>query len=138
MSAELADCTFSWGPDAFSVHCPSLTIAAGEFVTVVGRVGSGKSSLMSALCGEMPIISGQGRMSGRIGFVDQKPTMINDSFRENVLMGNEYDEKWFNQVTHACALTQDLEQMENGDQTKVGFGGVNLSGGQKTRLALAR
>ncbi|KAJ2129605.1 hypothetical protein GGF48_002362, partial [Coemansia sp. RSA 921] len=63
--------------------------------------------------------------------------MINDSFRENVLMGNEYDEKWFNQVIYACALTQDLEQMENGDQTKVGFGGVNLSGGQKTRLALA-
>ncbi|KAJ2433533.1 ATP-binding cassette glutathione S-conjugate transporter ycf1, partial [Coemansia sp. RSA 2522] len=53
-------------------------------------------------------------------------------------MGNEYDEKWFNQVSNACALSQDLEQMENGDQTVVGFGGVNLSGGQKTRLALAR
>ncbi|KAJ2280004.1 Canalicular multispecific organic anion transporter 1, partial [Coemansia sp. RSA 370] len=137
MSAELADCTFSWGPDSFSVHCPSLTIAAGEFVTVVGRVGSGKSSLMSALCGEMPIISGHGRLCGRIGFVDQKPTALNTTIRENVLMGNEYDEKWFNQVIYACALSQDLEQMENGDQTKVGFGGVNLSGGQKTRLALA-
>ncbi|KAJ2503736.1 hypothetical protein GGH96_000076 [Coemansia sp. RSA 1972] len=136
--AELTGCTFSWGPDAFSVHCPSLTIAAGEFVTVVGRVGSGKSSLMSALCGEMPIISGQGQSCGRIGFVDQKPTVLDTTFRENVLVGNEYDAKWFNQVIYACALSQDLEQMENGDQTKVGFGGVNLSGGQKTRLALAR
>ncbi|KAJ2541551.1 ABC transporter C member 13 [Coemansia sp. RSA 1853] len=137
-TAELTECTFSWGPDVFSVYCPSLTIAAGEFVTVVGRVGSGKSSLMAALCGEMPIISGQGRLSGRIGFVDQKPTVSDASFRENVLMGNEYEEKWFNQVIYACALTQDLEQMENGDQTEVGYGGVNLSGGQKTRLALAR
>ncbi|KAJ2559572.1 Canalicular multispecific organic anion transporter 1, partial [Coemansia sp. RSA 1822] len=138
MSAELTDCTFSWGSDAFSVHCPLLTIAAGEFVTVVGRVGSGKSSLMSALCGEMPIISGQGRLNGRIGFVDQKPKVLNTTFRENVLMGNDYDEMWFNQVIYACALSQDLEQMEDGDQTNVGFGGVNLSGGQKTRLALAR
>ncbi|KAJ1756804.1 hypothetical protein LPJ54_006702, partial [Coemansia sp. RSA 1824] len=97
MSAELADCTFSWGPDSFSVHCPSLSIAAGEFVTVVGRVGSGKSSLMSALCGEMPIISGHGRLCGRIGFVDQKPTVLDATIRENVLVGNEYDEKWFNQ-----------------------------------------
>ncbi|KAJ2659301.1 ABC transporter C member 13 [Coemansia sp. RSA 1199] len=138
MSAELTECTFRWGPDAFSVRCPLLTIAAGEFVTVVGRVGSGKSSLMSALCGEMPIISGQGQLCGRIGFVDQKPTVLDTTFRENVLMGNEYNEKWFNQVIYACALSQDLKQMENGDQTKVGFGGVNLSGGQKTRLALAR
>ncbi|KAJ2275024.1 ABC transporter C member 13 [Coemansia sp. RSA 370] len=53
-------------------------------------------------------------------------------------MGNEYDEKWFNQVIYACALAQDLEQMEDGDQTKVEYGGGNLSGGQKTRLALAR
>ncbi|KAJ2659420.1 hypothetical protein IW148_004251 [Coemansia sp. RSA 1199] len=138
MSAELTDCTFSWGPDAFSVHCPLLTIAAGEFVTVIGRVGSGKSSLMSALCGEMPIIRGQGRLSGRIGFVDQKPSVLNTTFRENVIMGNEYDEEWFNQVIYACALTQDIEQMEDGDQTQVGMSGVNLSGGQKTRLALAR
>ncbi|KAJ2483694.1 hypothetical protein IWW56_000258 [Coemansia sp. RSA 2131] len=138
MSAELTECTFSWGSDAFSVHCPLLTIAAGEFVTVVGRVGSGKSSLMAALCGEMPIVSGQGRMSGRIGFVDQKPSVLNTTFRENVIMGNEYDEKWYNQVIYASALTQDLEQMEKGDLTQVGFGGVNLSGGQKTRLALAR
>ncbi|KAJ2503705.1 hypothetical protein GGH96_000045 [Coemansia sp. RSA 1972] len=58
--------------------------------------------------------------------------------RENVILGNEYDAKWFNQVIYACALTQDLEQMEKGDLTNVGFGGVNLSGGQKTRLALAR
>ncbi|KAJ1850737.1 Canalicular multispecific organic anion transporter 1, partial [Coemansia sp. RSA 638] len=94
MSAELTDCTFSWGPDAFSVHCSLLTIAAGEFVTVVGRVGSGKSSLMSALCGEMPIISGQGRLSGRVGFVDQKPSVLNTTFCENVIMGNEYDEEW--------------------------------------------
>ncbi|KAJ2140899.1 hypothetical protein IW136_002450 [Coemansia sp. RSA 678] len=138
ITAELTDCTFSWGPDAFSVHCPMLSIAAGEFVTVVGRVGSGKSSLMSALCGEMPILSGQGRLCGRIGFVDQKPTVLPTTFRDNVIMGKEYDEKWFNQVIYACALTQDLEQMENGDQTEVGVRGVNLSGGQKTRLALAR
>ncbi|KAJ2481689.1 Canalicular multispecific organic anion transporter 1 [Coemansia sp. RSA 2131] len=123
---------------AISQIASAIAIMSAIQSSVVGCIGSGKSSLMSALCGEMPIVSGQGRLSGRIGFVDQKPKVLNTTFRENVLMGNEYEEKWFNQVIYACALTQDLEQMENGDQTEVGYGGVNLSGGQKTRLALAR
>ncbi|KAJ2311660.1 hypothetical protein IWW54_002518, partial [Coemansia sp. RSA 2705] len=135
---ELENCTFSWGPGAFSVQCPLLRIDAGELVTIVGRIGSGKSSLVSALCGEMPMLGGQGRMCGKIGYVDQKPWIYNATFRKNVLMGEEYDEEWFSTVIRACALSRDLEQLENGDQTLIGFGGVNLSGGQKARLALAR
>ncbi|KAJ2367519.1 hypothetical protein H4S01_002116 [Coemansia sp. RSA 2610] len=135
---ELENCTFSWGPGAFSVQCPLLRIDAGELVTIVGRIGSGKSSLVSALCGEMPMLGGQGRMCGKIGYVDQKPWIYNTTFRKNVLMGEEYDEEWFSTVIRACALSRDLEQLENGDQTLIGFGGVNLSGGQKARLALAR
>ncbi|KAJ2357603.1 hypothetical protein GGF43_001363 [Coemansia sp. RSA 2618] len=77
------------------------------------------------------MLGGQGRLCGKIGFVDQKPTVFNTSFRENVLLGEEFDEQWFKRVIDACALTQDLEQLENGDLTNVGFGGVNLSGGQK-------
>ncbi|KAJ2776144.1 ATP-binding cassette glutathione S-conjugate transporter ycf1 [Coemansia javaensis] len=78
------------------------------------RVGSGKTSLMLALCGEMPW-----------------------TFRENVLMGEPYDEKLYRRVIHACALTHDLEHMDAGDATLIGEGGVKLSGGQKVRLALA-
>ncbi|KAJ1729917.1 Canalicular multispecific organic anion transporter 1, partial [Coemansia biformis] len=137
-SVVLEDCTFSWGADKFSLPRMTLSIAAGEFVTVVGRVGSGKSSLVSALCGEMPLVDGAGRLCGRIGYVSQKPRVMDGTFRENVLMGEDYDEKLFWQIIHACALTHDLEQMDSSDLTRVGYNGVNLSGGQVARLALAR
>ncbi|KAJ2671266.1 hypothetical protein IWW42_003528 [Coemansia sp. RSA 1085] len=135
---NLSDCRFGWEPQSFAVHCPSLTIETGEFVTVVGRIGSGKSTLLLGICGEVPLISGQSRLYGRIGYVAQKPPVFDTTFRSNVVMENEYDEKWFGTVVDACALTEDIRQLENGDQTLVGFGGINLSGGQKARLALAR
>ncbi|KAJ2852405.1 ATP-binding cassette glutathione S-conjugate transporter ycf1 [Coemansia brasiliensis] len=135
---NLSDCVFSWGSHNFAVHCSSLSIEAGEFVTVVGRIGSGKSSLLLGMCGEMPLISGQSHLYGRVGYVAQKPPIFDTTFRNNVIMENEYDEEWFATVVDACALTEDIQQLEKGDQTLVGFGGINLSGGQKARLALAR
>ncbi|KAJ1824257.1 hypothetical protein LPJ60_000916 [Coemansia sp. RSA 2675] len=138
LAVDFDECAFSWGDDNYSLAPITLRIKAGDFVTVVGRIGSGKSSFLSAICGEMPLMSGQGCAYGRIGYVEQKPWIMNDTFRENVLMGADFDEAYFWRVVDACALTADVHIFPNGDLTMIGANGVNLSGGQKARLALAR
>ncbi|KAJ2720276.1 hypothetical protein GGI07_004714, partial [Coemansia sp. Benny D115] len=113
-------------------------IHSGSFVTVIGKVGTGKSSLLLGICSQMPITSGDGYIHGKIGYVSQKPYIMDDSFHENVLMGAEYDEELYKQVIEASALTEDVDQLIDGDLTEIGANGINLSGGQKVRLALAR
>ncbi|KAJ1811260.1 hypothetical protein LPJ56_005821, partial [Coemansia sp. RSA 2599] len=135
---QLDDCTFSWGSDKFSLDPITLTVKRGDFATVVGRIGSGKSSFLSGLCGDMSISSGSGRVFGRIGYVSQKPFVMNDTFRENILMGKEFNKELFWKVVEASAMTEDVEQFPAGDLTEIGSNGINLSGGQIVRLALAR
>ncbi|KAI7833526.1 P-loop containing nucleoside triphosphate hydrolase protein, partial [Kickxella alabastrina] len=86
----------------------------------------------------MPVVGGHGRVYGKIGYVGQKPYIMNVTFRENVLMGAEYDEKWMHQVLEVCALSEDVEQVAAGDMSEIGHNGTNLSGDQKVQLALAR
>ncbi|KAJ1818780.1 hypothetical protein LPJ75_001351 [Coemansia sp. RSA 2598] len=135
---DLEDCVFSWGQEKFKLQPISLQVKSGDFVTIIGRVGGGKSSLVSGLCGEMEVESGKGRIYGRIGYVSQKPFIMNATLRENIMMGQEYDEKLMDKVVEASALTEDIKQLASGDMTEIGSNGVNLSGGQKVRLALAR
>ncbi|KAJ1911329.1 hypothetical protein LPJ71_002962, partial [Coemansia sp. S17] len=137
LAVDLNKCVFSWGANTYSLAPVTLQIKAGDFVTIVGRIGSGKSSFLSAICGEMPLTSGQGCVYGRIGYVEQKPWIMNATFRDNVLMGADFDEVYFSQVVDACALAADVELFPKGDLTMIGTNGVNLSGGQKVRLALA-
>ncbi|ORX68694.1 P-loop containing nucleoside triphosphate hydrolase protein, partial [Linderina pennispora] len=101
-------------------------------------IGSGKSSLLSAICSEMPLVSGTGCTYGRIGYVSQKPWIMNATFRENVLFGQAFDEKFYWRVVEACALAQDVKLFPAQDFSEIGPRGINLSGGQKVRLALAR
>ncbi|KAJ2878947.1 Canalicular multispecific organic anion transporter 1 [Coemansia aciculifera] len=136
-AVKMNDSEFSWGKDKFSIRSSALEIKQGEFVAIVGKVGCGKSSIVSALCGEMPLERGEACIFGSIGYVSQKPWIMNATFRDNVLLGNEYDEKRYNQTIEACALTEDLKLMPAGDMSEIGHAGINLSGGQKTRLALA-
>ncbi|KAI9466467.1 P-loop containing nucleoside triphosphate hydrolase protein, partial [Coemansia mojavensis] len=133
---SLTDCCFSWND--YNLDIPSLHIRHGEFVTVVGKVGSGKSSLISAISGEMPLTSGTATAYGNISYVSQKPWIMNATFRDNVLFGNKYDQSKYTQVIHACALVDDIQEFPAGDMTEIGHSGINLSGGQKARLALAR
>ncbi|KAJ2772513.1 hypothetical protein GGI18_004865 [Coemansia linderi] len=137
-AVDLDESIFSWGDNSYSLAPITLQIKAGDFVTVVGRIGSGKTSFLSAICGEMPLTGGRGCVYGRIGYVQQKPWIMNDTFRENVLMGTDFDEAYFWRVVDACALAADVRLFPNGDLTMIGTNGVNLSGGQKVRLALAR
>ncbi|KAJ2696268.1 ABC transporter C member 13 [Coemansia sp. IMI 209128] len=142
---ELSHCSFDWGYDDYGYHTPectltdvSLNAGAGELVAIVGRTGAGKSSLLLAMCSEMEMTGGTGRLVGKIAYLEQQPWIMNDTLRANILFGREYDEKYYWEVLHACALTDDLEMWPNSDMTVIGENGFNISGGQRARLALAR
>ncbi|KAJ2000464.1 hypothetical protein GGI04_004141, partial [Coemansia thaxteri] len=138
LAVDFDTCSFSWGADKYSLAPITLQVKAGAFAVVVGRVGSGKLSFLSAICSEMPLVGGNGCVNGRIGYVEQKPWIMNATFRENVLMGADYDEAWFAQVVDVCALAMDVRLFPDGDMTMMCRSGVNLFGEQKARLALAR
>ena len=112
----------------------------GTLTAIVGDVGSGKSSLLSALLGQMTQCGdgGECRVLGSIGYVPQEAWLLNMSLRDNIIFGSPYDEKKYNRVIRVCALKRDLELMTNGDQTEIGERGINLSGGQRQRVSLAR
>ncbi|KAJ2780056.1 ATP-binding cassette glutathione S-conjugate transporter ycf1 [Coemansia javaensis] len=116
----------------------SLDAKDGELVAVVGKTGSGKSSLLLAICGELEMTGGSGGVTGTMAYLEQQPWIMNDTMRANVLFGREYDQAFFEQVVHACALTDDLARWPDADLTVIGERGINISGGQRARLALAR
>jgi ABC-type multidrug transport system fused ATPase/permease subunit len=105
---------------------------------VVGKVGNGKSSLLSALIGEMYKFSGNVNVTGRIAYAPQQAWVQNTTLRENILFGRAYDETLYKRVIEACALDLDLRLLPAGDATEIGEKGINLSGGQKQRISLAR
>ncbi|CAM9569140.1 unnamed protein product, partial [Laminaria digitata] len=115
-----------------------LEITAGKLVAVVGQVGSGKSSLVSALLGEMTKMEGRVSVDGSVAYVAQTAWIINASLKENILMGRPLDEERYQKVLEVCDMTQDLVQLPAGDMTAIGEKGINLSGGQKQRVSIAR
>jgi len=108
----------------------TLKVEPGQLVLVVGEVGAGKSSLLSALLGEMNRLQGDVRLQGRVAYVPQQAWMKNASLRENVLFGKQYDADLYDEVIKVCALQPDLDMLPAGDQTEIGEKGINLSGGQ--------
>uniref|UniRef100_A0AAR2M1E5 ATP-binding cassette, sub-family C (CFTR/MRP), member 10 n=1 Tax=Pygocentrus nattereri TaxID=42514 RepID=A0AAR2M1E5_PYGNA len=119
----------------------NLSVRKGSLVVVVGKVGCGKSSLLAAITGELNrcggIVHVQGREQG-FGLAAQEPWIQHASVRDNILFGTDFDSGFYQTVLEACALTDDLNILPDGDRTEVGENGVTLSGGQKSRLALAR
>uniref|UniRef100_A0A452TJZ6 Multidrug resistance-associated protein 1 n=1 Tax=Ursus maritimus TaxID=29073 RepID=A0A452TJZ6_URSMA len=116
----------------------TFSIPEGSLVAVVGQVGCGKSSLLSALLAEMDKVEGHVAVKGSVAYVPQQAWIQNDSLRENILFGRQLQERYYNAVIEACALLPDLEILPSGDRTEIGEKGVNLSGGQKQRVSLAR
>uniref|UniRef100_A0A3B4B6A8 ATP-binding cassette, sub-family C (CFTR/MRP), member 2 n=1 Tax=Periophthalmus magnuspinnatus TaxID=409849 RepID=A0A3B4B6A8_9GOBI len=114
----------------------SIEINSGKLVAVVGAVGSGKSSLISALLGEMH--KKTGLINGSLAYVPQQAWIQNATLRDNILFGSAYEKGQFQQIIEACALGPDLELLAGGDLTEIGEKGINLSGGQKQRVSLAR
>uniref|UniRef100_A0A8D3D6T5 Multidrug resistance-associated protein 1 n=1 Tax=Scophthalmus maximus TaxID=52904 RepID=A0A8D3D6T5_SCOMX len=116
----------------------NVCIPEGSLVAVVGHVGSGKSSLLSALLGEMDKLEGTVAIKGLVAYVPQQAWIQNATLRDNIVFGQEWREAWYQGVVEACALQPDLEMLPAGDETEIGEKGVNLSGGQKQRVSLAR
>eukprot|EP01113_Clastostelium_recurvatum_P036806 TRINITY_DN5307_c0_g1_i21.p1 TRINITY_DN5307_c0_g1~~TRINITY_DN5307_c0_g1_i21.p1 ORF type:complete len:905 (+),score=158.24 TRINITY_DN5307_c0_g1_i21:503-3217(+) len=142
-----------------TLHDINFSARDGELVIVVGPVGSGKSSLLSALLGELKCISSSSASSSssstniefnssssssfikdgkRLAYVAQTPWIINATLKDNILMGAPYDDEKYNAVVDACALRPDITILPAGDATEIGEKGINLSGGQKQRVSLAR
>eukprot|EP01122_Echinamoeba_exundans_P011726 TRINITY_DN4766_c0_g1_i1.p1 TRINITY_DN4766_c0_g1~~TRINITY_DN4766_c0_g1_i1.p1 ORF type:complete len:1175 (+),score=383.98 TRINITY_DN4766_c0_g1_i1:538-4062(+) len=116
----------------------NLTIPAGSLWGVVGPVGGGKTTLVSALLGEARILSGSLKTGGTVAYVPQNPWVQHGTVRENILFGLPYDEKRYENAVFSCALKPDLAMLPKGDETEIGERGINVSGGQKQRIALAR
>lgn len=114
-----------------------LNIKTGEFVVITGLIGSGKSSLLNAISGFMSRESGNVLVNGNLLLCGQ-PWVQNETFKENILFGLEYNEQQYNDVVYACSLESDLEILPAGEKTEIGERGITLSGGQKARINLAR
>ena len=116
----------------------NINVKKNSLVAVVGAVGSGKSSLMSAILGEMERTEGSVKTQGSIGYCAQQAWIQNATLKDNVLFHNKYDKDKYNNILEACAMKADLLTLPGGDATEIGEKGINLSGGQKHRVALAR
>jgi ATP-binding cassette, subfamily C (CFTR/MRP), member 1 len=116
----------------------SLNFKSGELIGIVGRVGSGKSSLVQAMLGEMKRVSGSLNLSGSVAYVAQSAWILNASLKENIIFGNTYDDKRYRLALRVSALGPDIAMLPSGDQTAIGEKGINLSGGQKQRVSIAR
>ncbi|KAF0693439.1 hypothetical protein As57867_015547, partial [Aphanomyces stellatus] len=142
---------FSWSvthaipcePDALAPHLTlrniNLLLQPKSLTIVVGAVGSGKSSLISALLGEIHQVRGtQTRDHSRFAYVSQEAWIQHATLKDNIVFDSPYDDTYYHQVLAACQLETDLAMLPEGDATEIGERGINLSGGQKARVSLAR
>ncbi|XP_078692715.1 multidrug resistance-associated protein 1-like isoform X6 [Branchiostoma floridae x Branchiostoma belcheri] len=135
----IEDGTFSWGKTEDPILKDiNFAVPDGSLVAVVGQVGAGKSSLLSALLGEMEKQHGYVAVRGSTAYVPQQAWIQNATLRDNILFGKRLNNCHYKEVLEACALGPDLEMLPGGDLTEIGEKGINLSGGQKQRVSLAR
>ncbi|KAF0309902.1 Canalicular multispecific organic anion transporter 2 [Amphibalanus amphitrite] len=131
--------SFAWEATAPpTLQDVTLRVSRGSLAAVVGMVGAGKSSLLSALLGEMEKLTGRVNVKGSVAYVAQEAWIQNATLKENILFGRTLDEELYNRCVDACALRSDFDMLPAGDGTEIGEKGINLSGGQKQRVALAR
>ncbi|XP_067646367.1 probable multidrug resistance-associated protein lethal(2)03659 [Eurosta solidaginis] len=122
----------------YTLNNIELRVKPRTLVAVIGPVGSGKSSLIQAILGELPAESGYVHVHGTYSFASQEPWLFTGSVRQNILFGLPMDKHRYRTVVKKCALERDFELLPYGDKTIVGERGASLSGGQKARISLAR
>ncbi|XP_077495367.1 ATP-binding cassette sub-family C member 3-like isoform X2 [Amblyomma americanum] len=142
-AVKMSKCSVTWplpvdGKAEVQLVNISLDIEPGSLVGVVGFVGSGKSSLLAAILGDMHLIEGHVACTGRVAFVPQLPAVHNMTIRDNILYGRPMQPDFYSRVIQSCQLTNDINRLNSGDMTEVGEKGINLSGGQKQRISIAR
>ncbi|KAL3215787.1 hypothetical protein MRX96_033406 [Rhipicephalus microplus] len=118
----------------------NITVPTGKLTIIIGPVGSGKTTLLAGMLGELTPYKGSVHWANTtcIAYVPQKPWLLNATFKENILFGQQYDGRRYHQVIQACALQPDIDLLPARDMTEIGERGFNLSGGQRQRIALAR
>ncbi|CAF4087720.1 unnamed protein product [Rotaria magnacalcarata] len=136
----MCDASFSWDSSVSCLSLFNVNIVSGTLVGITGPTGSGKSSLLAAILGEMTLLSGEFHINkNTFSYAPQSPWILADTIRANVLFGNSFDEQHYESVLRACCLDFDLTTFgPSGDLITVGEKGMNLSGGQKARISLAR
>jgi ABC-type bacteriocin/lantibiotic exporter with double-glycine peptidase domain len=113
----------------------TLTVPWDKLTMVVGPVGCGKSTLLQAVLGEVPALAGSVRLgSTSVAYCAQNPWHMNGTVREAIVGCEQFDEKWYARVVHACALRRDFRELPAGDASRIGSGGIALSGGQSQRI----
>ncbi|KAJ7963668.1 ABC transporter C family member 3 [Quillaja saponaria] len=137
---EVVDGNFAWNISSSNQTLKNINFKVfhGMKVAACGTVGSGKSSLLSCVLGELPKISGIVKVCGTKAYVAQSPWIQSGKIEDNILFGKEMDRERYENVLEACSLKKDLEILSCGDQTLIGEQGINLSGGQKQRIQIAR
>ncbi|CAA7266944.1 unnamed protein product [Cyclocybe aegerita] len=135
---QLDDKAKSDEENVFKVRDINMSIPRGQLVAVVGSVGSGKTSLLQGLIGEMRKTSGEIVFGGSVGYCPQSAWIQNATIRENICFGRPFEEERYWKAIRDSCLEPDLEMLPNGDMTEVGEKGISLSGGQKQRLNICR
>ena len=120
----------------------SISISKGELIGVIGEVGSCKSTLLNAFLNNLIPLNNNNKgditINGQISYITQTPWIRNETLKNNILFLREYNEVKYNRILDICQLRQDIEVLQSGDATEIGEKGINLSGGQKARVAIAR
>ncbi|KAJ3364074.1 hypothetical protein GGF31_000611 [Allomyces arbusculus] len=144
-SSTLAQQAYGSNPSAateqakFQLKNLTMTVPRGKLTVILGPTGAGKSTLLHAFLGELALESGNVYMPHTpVAYVPQQAWLLNATVKENVLFGATEEPRRYKNIIKACALKRDLEILEAGDNTQVGEKGIALSGGQKSRLSLAR
>ncbi|CAF4179831.1 unnamed protein product, partial [Rotaria sordida] len=120
---KIVDGSFRWSnfiDDPLILKNINLKIRQGSLVALVGSVGSGKSSILAALLGEMTKVDGQVSISGNIAYVPQTAWIMNATLQQNILFGRDLKQMLYDQVIEVCALEQDLNILPQQDQTEIG------------------
>jgi len=135
---SFADVTLRYGGDAAVpiVKDMSLSIEKGSLLMLVGAVGSGKTSVLRSIIGDLEPTSGTLYLADtEVAYCQQAPPwLVNGTIRDNIIGPYEYDGKWYDTVKTCCALDEDVSKFPNQDETLIGSAGLSLSGGQKQRL----
>ncbi|KAI5290085.1 hypothetical protein KEM54_002475 [Ascosphaera aggregata] len=139
-AVRIRNATFTWNryEDGNALEGINFSARKGELTCIVGRVGSGKSSLLQALLGDLYKRNGEVTIRGRVAYVSQSAWIMNASVRDNITFGHRWDQELYDITVDCCALLDDFKTLPDGDLSEVGERGISLSGGQKARLSLAR
>ena len=131
-------CVWSQASERRTLDNVSLHATNGQLVGITGPVGSGKTSLLMTILGEMPISCGKMSCIGKMAFVFQTPWVYSGTVRDNIIFGKEFNEKKYSKVIEVSDLEKDIASFTKRDLTEIGQRGVILSGGQRARVSLAR